>query len=476
MVFSSKVEKNISIALLIVFALAIGYIKFFQHEMWKDEWQAWFVAKDMSLIELTKFLYYEGHPALWYLYLKPYTWLSGLFDDDILLKSAHYITVIAGLYIFFIRFNMSWTIKIMAALSYFIFFEYGIISRGYFLLLALFFWVIYSLKSEKYNHKTLGIGLFLLCQTEVYGVFMVFAILVYLYLKSENRSTFWTSNITKWSFIGLAVFVISVFPRTSDHLSRVSGQKYEFFDKIWVALQGNLSNTYLLGSTWDTQAYGWTWLGLLFSVISLLGIGLLLQKNKPLLWASLTYILAAWLFSIFFLVGGVRHWGLGFVFLIGLIELRNVVPSKDKLQMVILSIFCGMSMIHGVKALKIISEIPFSNAQEAGLFIREKVPVKVPIVSLNKFETVPVSGYSGRQFYELPDGVEFSYFRWVDKIYVPTENELKLFAQFKGVSGVILVSSKPIDNQRYINAKLWKSFEQKNYKNENYYIYTLSVK
>lgn len=48
-------------------------------------------------------------------------------------------------------------------------------------------------------------------------------------------------------------------------------------------------------------------------------------------------------------------------------------------------------------------------------------------------------------FNELPDGVEFSYFRWVDKVYLPTETELKLFAQFKGVGGIVTISPKPLD-------------------------------
>ena len=85
-----------------------------------------------------------------------------------------------------------------------------------------------------------------------------------------------------------------------------------------------------------------------------------------------------------------------------------------------------------------------------------------------------VIGYAGRKFYELPDGVEFSYFRWVDKVYLPTETELKLFAQFKGVGGIVIISPKPLDAERFPSAKLWQKFDQENYKKENYYLYFMA--
>jgi hypothetical protein len=111
----------------------------------------------------------------------------------------------------------------------------------------------------------------------------------------------------------------------------------------------------------------------------------------------------------------------------------------------------------------------------AGQFIKEKIPEKVPIVAINKFEATPVIGYARRNFYELPDGVPFSYFRWVDKIYLPVENELKLFAKFKGVGGIVVLSPKPLDAERFPSLQLWQKWEDKNYKNENYYLYTLAL-
>jgi hypothetical protein len=167
---------------------------------------------------------------------------------------------------------------------------------------------------------------------------------------------------------------------------------------------------------------------------------------------------------------------MGFVFFISLLEIRNIDFRKEWLASLLLSISGFFNMIYGMKAMREEVRLPFTNAEKTGLFIKEKVPVRVPVVAINKFEATPVIGYAERKFYELPDGVEFSYFRWVDRIYLPSENELKLFGKFKGVGGIIVLSPKPLDTERYPSIQLWQKFDTLNYKKENYYIYTLTVR
>jgi len=95
---------------------------------------------------------------------------------------------------------------------------------------------------------------------------------------------------------------------------------------------------------------------------------------------------------------------------------------------------------------------------------------------LNQFKTSSAIGYSGRPFYEMNEGKSYTYFRWLDKVYVPTEEELQLFAKYKNVGGVIVVSNEPIDKFRYPKCQLWKTFNEKSLKREDFYIYTLSLK
>ena len=114
---------------------------------------------------------------------------------------------------------------------------------------------------------------------------------------------------------------------------------------------------------------------------------------------------------------------------------------------------------------------PFSNAIHAGAFIKEKVPDQVPIVAINKFEAAPVVGYAGRPFYELPEGKPFTFFKWLEKVYLPPEIELKLFAEYSKSKGLVLISPTELNAQRYPKAKLWKAFDRYSFKNEQYYLY-----
>lgn len=472
----NKQNRILNWSLWAIFLGLIAYMKLFYHELWKDEWQAWFVAKDKGIGEILSFLYYEGHPALWYLYLKIFTIFSGIIDAVTLISVAHLVTVGASLYFLFIKFRLPLLFKVLFALSYFLFFEYGIINRGYFLVILFVFWAAYLLRQENYSKKELGIILFLLCQTEVYGVFMAIALGGYIFVKEKWTFISFKNKNFVWLASGLLVFILSVFPRTSGHVAKTSSKSLDFVNKLLTAFQGNLSNTYMIGSTSDTSTYGWTWIGLLASLFCAFALWLVYKKSLALTVSGGLFLVMMMAFSSMFFLGGVRQWGMGFVFLIALLEIRDLDLIKEKLLVGILSFFCIFAFIHGYKAVAEDIKIPFTNAQKAGIFIKEKVPAKVPVVAINKFEATPVIGYAGRKFYELPSGTEFSYFKWVDKIYLPSETELKLFGKYKGVGGIILLSPKPLDGDRFPSAQLWQKYDEINYKKENYYIYTLVVK
>lgn len=464
---------NYGFALL--FLAFIAWFKWQHHELWKDEWQAWFVAKDKSIGDMLSFLYYEGHPALWYVYLKVFSIFANGSNDLLLLNVAHLLTVAGGLYLLFIRLRLPLLVKVMVALSYFLLFEYGIVNRGYYLVIVFVFWAAYLLSKKEYNAQMLAVVLFLLCQTEVYGVLMAIALGFYLLHQQYTSGQKLLSKPIWGLILGLGVFVISVFPREWGHIGRTSPQTWTWSQKLLVAIQGNLTNTYMPGATLDTFTYGSTALGLILAVLILVAMYYIFRKDKALLLTMAMFLLAVIAFSALIFTGGIRQWGMGFVFFVAMLAVRGWVWDKDKVVAGIVAVFCVFNMVYAFKAVREDYRIPFTNAKAAGLFIKAKVPEKVPVVALNKFDATPVIGYSGRKFYELPDGVPFSFFRWVDKIYVPTEPELQLFGKFKGVGGIILLSSSPIDAGRFPSAVLWQKFDALNYKNESYFIYTLSV-
>ncbi len=472
------------ISLWAAISLAILLVKFGFHEMWKDEWQAWLMARDMGWGELTASLYYEGHPALWYSYLKIWTGISGILNlaEDVALQLAHTLVIIAALGVFIVKFRLPLWVKILLLLGYFFFFEYGIVNRGYALVMLLAFSVAASLEAVDRKPFKLAALLFLLCQTEVFGVLMGGAFFFYLLLEKGFFKTpievIKQATVLKLGaglLLGILVFVLSVFPRgEKEALSQAYTSAPFSAANLGEAFQGQLANTYLIGLIPDTNVFGVTALGIGLSFIVLFAISYLFWQEKKVLLTWLLFTLVYFLFGAGIYPGGVRQWGMGFLFFVICLQLWAFKkPQINPAKMAILLAIIAFQAYYNGLALSKEFQFPFSQAKSAAQFIQQNVPENVPIVAINKFAAAPVIGYAGRKFYEMPEGVEFSYFKWLQKIYLPTEAELRLFAKFKNVGGIIIISDKQLPSQRYPTVQLWESFDGFNLKNENYYLYAL---
>ena len=437
--------------------------------MWKDEWQAWFLSRDLSLFELLDFLYYEGHPALWYLYLKPFTmlWPSGIVG----LKIAHGLVLVVSIMVLFKLEAPLW-LKVGIALSYAFGFEYAVVSRGYIFVVLLGLLSVYFLKKRQGETWLMALLLFLLCQSEVQGVLLAGAFMAFLWFeKSEVK------GLVK-PLIGLAAggicFVLSVYPRKStDELSFAYAGEF-FNSENWAkAFQGISTNAILPGVLPDTNVFGVSAVGVTFGVIVLLLIVYLLRYRLSVLSFFFSFWLASLLFHSMIYPGGLRQWSVVAVaFMLALLLQERFELDKARKYLTMILLIPGV--IYGIRAHYKDVTLPFTNAKKVGLFIQEKVPLNVPVVAINKFECAPVGGYAEREFYALPEGTPFSYFKWVEKVYLPSEQELNLFADYKKVGGIIILTPSLLNEDRYPNAKLWQTFEGHNLKGENYALYTLS--
>lgn len=473
-------SKYINLILFVAFALSVVVLKFGFHELWKDEWQAWMVARDLGFGDMIAFLNYEGHPALWYSYLKVWTWLGG--SDEIMLQLAHSLTIIGALYVLMIRFKMHWLFKMLIAASYFCFYEYGVVNRGYALVMLLSFLSVNALRTD--NIKLLAISLFLLCQTEVYGVMIAgtlgFYYLIHTIVKGESI-VYHLRKLKKMPIaglsIGILVFIIVVFPRgNADDFTRAYIQQPFDISLIKSSFQGIFANVFGVGLISDTKLFGVSGFGIFYSFVAMC-LSFLIFAKRRVLWVTwLFFVMGFFIFNIAIFNGGVRHLGMGFVMFIALVELSDVTLSWVKSITYSLLILLLPPVVHNIRAINEEVAIPYSNAKAAGIYIKENIPVNVPVVAINKFETAPVGAYADRPLYEMPSGQSFTYFKWLEKVYIPVESELKLFAQFKKVGGIVIVSPTPLDTGRFPNAQLGKSFDSKSMKRENYYFYTLAAR
>lgn len=146
-----------------------------QHEMWRDELQAWLIAKEsQSLAALWQNSRYEGHPLLWFVTLYGLTRLT---------TRPEAMQVLHGL-LAAISVGVLWRYapfppwkKVLLAFGYFFFYEYAVISRNYAqgVLLLLLFLAAYRPSPDK-PYALLAVLLALLCQTSIYGLLLALSL------------------------------------------------------------------------------------------------------------------------------------------------------------------------------------------------------------------------------------------------------------------------------------------------------------
>ncbi|MBC8133136.1 MAG: hypothetical protein H7X95_09160, partial [Deltaproteobacteria bacterium] len=149
------------------------------HEAWRDEIHPWIVAKraqgfwDIA----TGDRIYDGHPPLWYWYLRAWTWVThrpwGLHAANIAVMGAAALLLLR--YGPFAR-----VLKIGLLASYQITFEYGVVSRNYGLGLLLVMVFCVQFHPLRPRLVTQAGVLALLCLSSVYGTIIAASLFITL--------------------------------------------------------------------------------------------------------------------------------------------------------------------------------------------------------------------------------------------------------------------------------------------------------
>ena len=168
-----KKDKHYALGLMFLF-LAVGTFTASHHEMWRDEIQAWLLARDStSVFNLFAHLKYEGHPGLWHLCLMP---LSRITHSPVIMQMFHLLITGVTVYLFVRYAPFNWFQKLLFCFGYFVLYEYAIVARNYALglLLITIFCVLFR---ERYKRFIwVSCVLFLLAHTSVHALIVTTAI------------------------------------------------------------------------------------------------------------------------------------------------------------------------------------------------------------------------------------------------------------------------------------------------------------
>jgi hypothetical protein len=166
--------------------LILYWLDIAHHQLWFDELNAWAIsANSPNLATLSRYVHYEGHPWLWYYVL----WLpSRIGAAPVLMKWTEVWIGTAAYLVIAFKSPFTRVEKVLIYLSYFIVFEYTVLSRMYGIMLVLA--LVYVARRVEKPNGVIGLALLLgmMANTDLTGMMLSGALLLeYAYVSWKDR-------------------------------------------------------------------------------------------------------------------------------------------------------------------------------------------------------------------------------------------------------------------------------------------------
>lgn len=202
------IKKNkVNLIVMLCYSI-ITFIILLFHESWRDEAQAWLIARDLNIIDIFGQMKYEGHPVIWYLILVPFAKL-GL--PYVTVKIVSWIICNIAVWLILKKAPFNLILKILFIFSMPMIYLYPSISRSYCLIpLAITIVAIYfGQRHEKPIQYILSILFLANTHVIMYGMVGILLLLFYIEELIKNRKIN-TKEQKKKIYISLIVIVVGL--------------------------------------------------------------------------------------------------------------------------------------------------------------------------------------------------------------------------------------------------------------------------
>lgn len=202
------IKKNkINLVVMLCYSI-ITFIILLFHESWRDEAQAWLIARNLNIIDIFGQMKYEGHPVIWYLILVPFAKL-GL--PYIFVKIVSWLICNIAVWLILKKAPFNLILKILFIFSMPMIYLYPSISRSYCLIpLAITIVAIYfGQRHEKTIQYILSILFLANTHVIMYGMVGILLLLFYIEELIQNRKTNLKEQKKK-VYISLIVIIVGL--------------------------------------------------------------------------------------------------------------------------------------------------------------------------------------------------------------------------------------------------------------------------
>lgn len=426
-------DKNLWLIWLIF--LSVVWWGIFNHQPWRDEAQAWLIARDLSVTEIFQQMPYEGSPPLWHLMLAPLA-KSGLPYETMHL--IHGLIASVGIFIFLFYAPLPKILKLILPFGYYFSFEYAVIARNYNLSILLLFALAACYQKRLTRPLTYATLIFLLSWTNTHSLAVAGLLSVGLLydLIKENKWTAQKFISGLLSFSGPISALITMIPHVDQ---QYAGWNFLGTDIIAWSLSAALL-PFLVSENLLID------IGVLAWIIALAWLPLSLLLLKGWRTRIAFYLSYGWLSTIFMfkLMGDLRHYGLILVFFIffwwldsleqnqpgASLEKINLSEKKllNNIGLILISSFLIASLLYSVYFRVVNQDKYFSGAQEMAKYLLSN-----PHLLQENIATFPA--YSGsallpylanKDFYQLDTFREGTFLTW-DNMFLLGRSSSHLF-------------------------------------------------
>ena len=411
-----------TIVLTAIFLL-VGTIVAVHHEMWRDELQAWLIARDStSLIDLFRHLKYEGHPGLWHIFLMP---LSRITKSPVIMQVFHLLIATTTVYLFVRYAPFNQLQQFLFVFGYFSVYEYSVICRNYGigLLLVCLFCLLFSRRYTKF--PLVGAILFLLGHTSVHALIIVIAIgcgLMLDFLSTRKRvlAEVHTGEWQIWlgfSLIALGVITSALQLNPPADTGFATAWKWDFDVEYLRKVVNIMTRAFFpipeaklnfWGSQWLENYSFFTAIQLHLSYLLIIWFALVLLRRPS---ALLIYLMGTIGLLVFFYVkyfGSMRHHGFLFVLFImvawvyqhcgevKLERLSRLSTTWGRSLSPILTLILIFHFIGGITAIRMEYRHVFSYGKRTAKYIKAENMQDMLMVGHGDFAVSTVVGYLER--------------------------------------------------------------------------------
>ncbi|MBI5308102.1 MAG: hypothetical protein HZB37_07195 [Planctomycetes bacterium] len=379
-----KLLRDVDTIIILGFAL-LSLLLLFHHEPWRDEAQAWLIARDCSSIgALICQMGYEGTPALWHVILFLPAQLGLPYRSMFV---VHFL-IIATAVVTFMRYApFSRVQKILFVFGYYTLYEYNTIARNYAVSVMLLFFIATMYKNRFERPVVYSLLIFLLANSNVHSlaISMALAGMYFLEIACKGVASLKKQHVLSFCIFA-AGFFVSIYqltppkdlaPSFAKWYLDVDRKQYTYvittainnaFSVKFLCENVRYGLVFLFGDNFFVKYLFFTFpLNLLLSCLILfVTAGCMIKKPEPLLVFLVSLISLVVIFC-FKSAGDSRHHGFIFITFIFCLWIANTYRERS------CSVFRGFSLkwIYNQRFLWISVIFSFSTIRSCQAFYQE---------------------------------------------------------------------------------------------------------